>query len=436
MEREWERLAYHWTRTPRADKAVEALRRVAARATAAYANAEAIAALREAETHAASLPADRERVTLELVLERSQAQFLLGQAQESLEDLRGRADLVERVDDPSLTAQYHFRLASALGILGDSPGAIDHAERALAEARRAGDGGTEGKAEYILARESFWSGDLRRSVDHGRRAVVLLERAGERWWLATAHWARALSYHLLGRFDEALDSATWARTIADKLRDPRLASQAACLTGWIHATRGDWATGIEAGRRALELAPDNMSRAIAEGFLGTSYVEKGDTAAALPLLERATETLNRLRLRQLEAFFTILQGLAHALRGDPERAGALSARGLEIVRGINFGPAIMEARVVESMVARARRDFPAATRALADALELAERIGARFLAAQMRLGLAEVAWAGGDRDATARHLAPAHAELQALAAPAWAARATSLAAQAGIALTS
>jgi class 3 adenylate cyclase/tetratricopeptide (TPR) repeat protein len=436
VEREWERLAYHWTRTPRADKAVEALRRVAARATATYANAEAIAALREAETHAASLSADRERVTLELTLERSQAQFLLGQAQESLEDLRGHADLVDRVDDPSLTAQYYFRLASALGILGDSAGAIDHAERALAEARRAGDGGTEGKAEYILARESFWSGDLRRGVDHGRRAVVLLERAGERWWLAMAHWARALSYLLLGRFDEALDSATWARTIADKLRDPRLASQAAWIAGWIHATRGDWATGIEAGRRALELAPDDMSRAVAEGFLGTSYVEKGDTDAALPLLERSTETLSRLRLRQLEAFFTILQGLAHALRGDPERAGALAARGLELVRDISFGPAIVEARVVESMVARARRDFPAATRALDDALGLAERIGARFLAAQMRLGLAEVAWATGDRDTTARHLAPAHAELQALAAPAWAARAASLAAQAGISLTS
>jgi tetratricopeptide (TPR) repeat protein len=265
--------------------------------------------------------------------------------------------------------------------------------------------------------------------------VVLLERAGERWWLATAHWGRALSYLLLGRFDEALDSATWARTIADKLRDSRLASQAAWITGWIHATRGDWATGIEAGRRALELAPDDMSRAIAEGFLGNSYVEKGDTAAALPLLEHSTETLGRLRLRQLEAFFTVLQALAHALRGDHERAGALAARGLEIVHGINFGPAIVEARVVESMVARARSDLPAATRALADALELAERIGARFLAAQMRLGLAEVAWAGGDRDAAARHLGPAHAELQALAAPVWAARAASLAASAGIALT-
>jgi tetratricopeptide (TPR) repeat protein len=432
--REWERLAYHWTRTARADKAVEALSRVAARAMATYANAEAVAALREAETHAARLTTDREPVTLRLVLERSQALLLLGQPQESLDDLRSRADLVERVGDSSLTAQYHFRLASAHGVLGDSARAIEHADRALGEARRAGDGATEGKAEYILARESFWSGDLRRSVDHGRRAVVLLDRAGERWWLATAHWARALSYLLLGQFDDALDSATWAGTIADKLRDPRLASQAAWIRGWIHATRGDWATGIEAGRRALELAPDEMSRAVAEGFLGTCFIEKGDTAAALPLLEQATATLGRLRLRQLEGFFTILQGLAHALRGDPERAAALAARGLDIVRGINFGPAIIEAHLVQSLVARARHDLAAASRALGEALALAERIGARFLAAQMRLGLAEVAQAAGDREAVVRHLGPAHADLRALGAPVWAARAVTLARAAGLTL--
>ena len=323
-EREWEGLAYHWTRTPRADKAVEALRRVATRAMGASANVEAVAALREAETHAIRLTTDRDRVVLELALERSQAQLLIGQAREGLADLRARGDLVERVDDASLTAQYHFRLASLLGILGDGARAIEHAELALAEARRAGDAATEGKAEYILARESFWMGDLQRGVDHGRRAVVLLDGVGERWWLAMAHWARALSYGLLGRFDEALDSITWASTIADKLRDRRLASQAAWTSGWIHATRGDWATGIEAGRRAVELAFDDMSRALAEGFLGASHLEKGDATTALPLLERAAEAFGRLGFRQLEGWFTVVQGRAHALLGDPTRAESVA----------------------------------------------------------------------------------------------------------------
>jgi class 3 adenylate cyclase/tetratricopeptide (TPR) repeat protein len=427
MERESERLAYHWTRTSRADKAVEALRRVASRAMGAYANAEAVAALREAETHAARLTTDRDRVTLDLMLERSQAQFLVGQVQESLDELRARAGLVEQVGDSSLTAQYHFRLASALGVLGDSARSIEEARRALDEARRAGDVATEGKAQYILTRESFWSGDLGAGIDHGRHAVALLERAGERWWLAMAHWARALSYVLLGRFDEALDSVMWAQTIADKLRDPRLASQTAWTSGWIHATRGEWSTGIEAGRRAVELAPDAMSRAFAEGFLGCIYSEKGESALALPLLERASEACHRLRFRQLEGWFTMLQAYAHAVAGDTARAADLAARGEEIVRGISFAPAIVEARLVEAVIAQRRHDLDGAERALGAALALAERLGARFIAARAHLALAEIAGARGDQAALARHLGPAHAEFQALGAPVWAERAAALA---------
>ena len=434
-EREWERLAYHWTRTPRADKAVEALRRVAARAQATYANAEAVAALREAETHASRLSSDREPTLLRLALERSQAQLLTGQIQEGLDDLRARAELVDRVGDPSLTAQYHFRLASALGVLGEGSHAIEHARRALDEARKAGDIATEGKAEYILTRESFWSGDLVASVEHGRRAVALLDRAAERWWLAMAHWARALSYALLGSFDDALDSVTWSQTIADKLRDARLASQAAWTRGWIHATRGDWATGIEAGRRGLELAPDDMTHALAEGFLGGSYVEQGDMVAALPLLERATDTFHRLRVRQLEGWFTVLQAHVHVLAGDVERAAALVGAGLEIVRGIAFTPAIVEARVVEALIARARQQPDHAERILVDAVSTAEQLGARFFAARQRLTLAELAGARGDHDGVARHLDVAHTTFLALGAPVWARRAAEAGRAAGVSLT-
>jgi tetratricopeptide (TPR) repeat protein len=421
--REQDRLAYHWTRTPRADKAVEALRRVAARSMAAYANTEALAVLREAETHAAQLTTDRERVLLILTLERSQARFLLGEIQESLDELDACAELVESVGDPSLTAQYHFRLASTRGVLGQSARAIEEAERALEGARLAGDVATEGKARYILARESFWSGDLHAGIEHGRHAVQLLDRSGERWWLAMAHWARALSYAVLGRFDDALDSVTWSQTIADRLRDPRLASHAAWTRGWIHATRGDWATGIAGGQRGLEVAPDDMTRALAGGFLGSSYVERGDTAAALPLLEQATDVFHRLHYPQLEGWFTVLQAQAHVMGGDAARAAALLASGVEIVRDTSFAPAIVEARLVAALIARAQGQLDEAHRVLVDALTLSERLGARFFSARLRLLLAEVTAATGDHTASTRHRDTARSEFEALGSPVWAARA-------------
>ncbi|HET7340704.1 MAG TPA: adenylate/guanylate cyclase domain-containing protein, partial [Methylomirabilota bacterium] len=258
----WERLAYHWTRTTRDDKAVQALRRVAARAMAAYANAEAVAALRQAETHAARLGADAERVALELLLERAHAEFLLGRLSEVAEELLAREADFERFGDPSLVAQLHFRLAAVRGMLGETARAVAHGERALAEAERAGDTATAGRAHYTLTRESFWSGDFRRGVEHGRRAIALLEASGERWWLAMTYWMRALNLLELGRLDDALDSAAWVSTLADRLRDPRLASYAAWVGGWARALRGDWTTAVEACHRALALSPDEMSRAL------------------------------------------------------------------------------------------------------------------------------------------------------------------------------
>jgi tetratricopeptide (TPR) repeat protein len=432
MERGWERLAYHWTRTTRDDKAVEALRRVAARAMATYANAEALAALREAETHAVSL--GDERLKLDIVIERAQVQFLLGQLPEAIADLEAMAAVVERLADHSLTGLYHFRLAAARGMLGQTARAIEHAERALAEAEAAGDMAVAGKAHYTLTRECFWSGDFRRGVEHGRRAIALLEQSGERWWLAMTNWTHALNLIELGRFDEALESAAFVAAIADRIRDARLACYAAWVRGWAQTTRGEFAAGIAAGRRAVELAPDELALALAESFLGIGYVNGGDADRGLPYLERAAATYMRLRFPQLEGLLVIFQAQGHLLRGDLEQAAAFVERGLEIVRGLSFAPVIVLARTIEAGLARARGDLAGAEKLLLDGLALAEQQHTRHTAGVVHLALAELAQARDDRPALGRHLTEAHTRFVDTRAPVWAARASDLANTAGVTL--
>jgi class 3 adenylate cyclase/tetratricopeptide (TPR) repeat protein len=425
-EREWERLAYHWTRTPHAEKAVEALRRVAARALGAYANAEAVAALREAESHAARLGASRERTELELALERSHAQFLLGQLAEVIADLEAREAAVVRLGDASLTAQYHLRLAASRGMLGQTERAIADARQALAEAEAAGDVSTAGKAHYILTRESFWSGDFARGVEHGRLAIARLERTGERWWLAMTNWMRALNFLELGRFDEALSAAAWVATLADQLGDARLASYSAWVGGWAHTTRGDWATGIAAGRRAVELAPDEMARALAEGFLGIGYTEQENADAALPLLESAAAIFGRMRFPQLEGWLTMFQAQAHLLRDDHARAATVVAHGRALVQGVRFAPAVVTAQAVEAALARRRGEPAVAEQLLTAALALTEQSGARYGSARLHLALANLAGEQGDTPGMARHRAEAHTLFLEMGAPVWAARASAL----------
>jgi ATP/maltotriose-dependent transcriptional regulator MalT len=152
-------------------------------------------------------------------------------------------------------------------------------------------------------------------------------------------------------------------------------------------------------------------------------VESGNVAAALPLLEQASETFHHLHFRQLEGWFTILQALAHVTAGDAVRAAASLARGEEIVCGVTFTPAVVEARLVEGLIARARGATEQAERTLGDALAVSERLGARFFAARVRLVLAELAAARGDAAAATHHLDVARSEFQAVGAPVWAERA-------------
>jgi hypothetical protein len=83
----------------------------------------------------------------------------------------------------------------------------------------------------------------------------------------------------------------------------------------------------------------------------------------------------------------------------------------------------MEARLVEGLIAQARREPDRAEKALGETLAMAERLGARFFAARVRLCLAAVADTRGDHEGREAHRAFAHAEFQALDAPVWAARA-------------
>src|SRR6185436_3259505 len=248
------------------------------------------------------------------------------------------------------------------------------------------------------------------------------------------NWMRALNYLQLGNFDEALESAAFVAALADRLGDARLASYAAWVRGWAQTSRGEFAAGIAAGQRAVELAPDELALALAESFLGIGYVEQGDTERGLPYLERAAEKYARLRFPQLEGLLVIYQAQGHLLREDHERAAALVARGLDIVRGLRFAPVIVLARMIEAALAQARRDFARAETLLREALALADERQARHTAGRVHLALAQLAQARDDRAGLARHLSDARARFVETRAPVWAARAEDAGRAAGLTL--
>ncbi len=427
LDQALDRIAWHYARTQRHDKAVEYLRRAAERAMRAYANAEAVRALEEAETHARRLPEDGERVRLGLLLLRAEALFTAGRFQEDRAALLAEAEAFEREGESALAADYHFRLAGVHGVLGEGARAAEHARRSIEIATACGDRATLGRAHFVLGRELFWSGGLKDAVAHLRQAVRLLNRRGERFWLGLSHWMMGLVYTMLGEFDTALDAAAMGQAAAESLGDPRLMSNVAWARSWVYTARGEFAAAVLAAERALELAPDEVSRAFGRAWLGIAHVERGDYATALPLLDAATHTVAGMKFVQLEAWFTIFGGLARLGLGDVEAAGPAAARGLEVATGARFWPAISAAYRLLAGIARVRGDLDGATAHLEESLLLIRLGEARFEEARALLALAEVAQQRGDHATAAARAETARGIFEEVRVPYWVDKARALA---------
>ncbi len=431
-----DRLAYHYARTDQAEKAALFLTRFAKQAARIHAHAEAVAALRDAIGHVERLPAGRERDRrlLDLVLRQARSLFFLGRSPESLTLLLAQQARLDALQEPSLAARYHFLLARGLSLVGDGARAVHYAERAIDEATQCGDEATLGKAYYVLAREAYWAGQPARGIEQAREAITRLERSGERVWLGQAEWVLGVSQAFMGELEAALDTLAHVEARGQALGDAHLVSYAAATIGDIRAAMGDGARGIEDCRRGVECSPDPLNRAFAVGYLGHAYLETGDAAAAAPLLDESRRQLRAFGLRQMEGWMATWLGEARLLGGDVEAARALAQAGLDVARaggsaaGLGFAQRLLgRIRQAEGRLAEARAE-------LAAALGTFEGSQARFEVGRTHLSLAEVAHTEGDAAAAGRHLATAAAVFAALHVPAYAARASDLAARLGVSL--
>ncbi|MBI4640701.1 MAG: AAA family ATPase [Candidatus Tectomicrobia bacterium] len=428
LEDVYDRLAYHYSKTGEAARAVEYLTRFAEKSARGYAHVEAVKALQEALAHVEHLPVgEQSRLLLDLVVRHAHSFYFLGRFQETLELLLQQKERLEQLQDPSLAGPYYFWLGHTHCILGDHEQAAQSAQQALEEAVRCGDEATMGKAYYLLAREDQWSGQPHQGIEHGRQAVSLLDRTEERWWLGMAHSYLGINYAHMGEFDQALEAVAQVHAIGEAIGDPRLQSFAAWSAGWISTMRGEWEAGIEACQRSLERSTDPLNTAVTMGFLGYAYLEKGDPTQAISVLEQSVEQLGRFRYRQLQGWFTTLLGEAYLLNGQIERGRDLALQGWQIARDIKFWYGVGLAQRALGRIARASNALSDAEIHLNEAIQAFTSIQERFEVGRTQLDLAILAHAQGNQEAAMMHLKEAHDLFRILKVPKYVERTEQLA---------
>ncbi|MFZ1061683.1 MAG: adenylate/guanylate cyclase domain-containing protein [Candidatus Rokuibacteriota bacterium] len=436
LDQAYDRLAYHYSKTDNASKAVEYLTRFAEKAAGMYAHAEAVKALEEALVHAERLPIEeRDRRSLELVVRRAESLHFLGNRREIVGLLLQHQERIERLGNPSLAGQYYFWLGWAHAWLGHRAEAAQNLGRSLQEATRSGDEALMGRVHRALALECTYSGrPMDEAVAHGRQAVSLLERTEDRFWLSQALFALSYSCFYSGDFDSALEAAARLDDFGRATGDRRARAESA-MAGLSYATRGDWAKGVELCRRALELAPDPFETAFVLACLGKAYSEAGDVSRAVPTLEEGVQLADQVRSLQWRGWFRTLLGEAYFLSGQMEKARVVAGQALGVCTGVGFSWGIGWSHQVLGRVAQAQGALAEAERHLREALQTFVSVHARFEMGRTHLFLASLGHAQGDREAAASHLNEAQALFRALRVPKYVERTEQLAREFGASLS-
>ncbi|MBI4588589.1 MAG: AAA family ATPase [Candidatus Rokubacteria bacterium] len=435
LEEVYDRLAYHYSRTDDAPKAVEYLTRFAEQAAGRYAHTEALTALQSASIHTGQLPVpEQDRRVLDLALRQARSLHFLGRRREIVELLGQHQGRLERLQDPAVSAEYCFELGFAWSFLGDREQAGRNVMRAFAAAVECGDRAIMGKANILAGMERAWSGHPAEAVELGRQAVALLEGTREPGWLGWAHFLLSYSNLLQADFEAALEAVARVEAIGETIGDARLKALAASSTGLTYTLMGEWDKAIEANRRSIEQSPDPFETALFLGFLGLAHLEKGDLSQATPLLEQALQEAKKYRSTQIQAWFSTMLADAYRQSGRLAEAEALARNGLEVCREVNYMNGVAWAEHVLGRIAQARGALDDAGALLSSALRTYDSIRARAGVGYVYLSLAELAHARGQGEVVATHLRAAHALFRDLRAPGYLERTERLAAELGVSL--
>jgi tetratricopeptide (TPR) repeat protein len=334
---------------------------------------------------------------IELVLRRARVLSYLGRLGEALSVLVAERDAVEEARDVRLASRYHFFVGNTASLVGDRDLAASSARRALEAADRANEVKTMARAHFVLALEAFWSGPFTEGVAHGARSAFLLAPAGPSWWLGLAYWVLGFNHTLLGQFRAALEAEDRAAAVGDALGNARLQSSAAWTTGGIHALAGDSAPAIAACRRGLELSPDPLNTAIAQGWLGYALLVGDDGPGAVAMLEEAVTAFERFRFRA-HGWFAAWLAEAQLAVGRAAQARDVAGLALALAREQKqgYGAGIAERVLGRCALAHGALDEAAAR--LDGARATFGAIEARFEVGRTLMASADVARARGDDD--------------------------------------
>jgi class 3 adenylate cyclase/tetratricopeptide (TPR) repeat protein len=334
-----ELLAYHYVRSPAADKAVEYLDRANQKAGRLNAMVEAKGHFLEAMRLLDTLPdteANRRR-RITLLVNQALVFFRLFELVHHYEDLTRFEPIAVGLGDLHLLGAYYGSMSWYEFGLGRFRQSIATATRAAELCEAAGNPEGAAMAYMVLGWSYVYTGELDRILALEPRVERARELRFNLSWYTLSLSTMACACWILGRQQQAIAFAEKELRIAEEFKDRSMICQALWILAWPYIYRCEWDLAIQALERAVQIAPTVADRSWAEGTLGVAYCRAGRPGEAVGILARLLPGYRAAHIIANEAFTPWL-GEAYWRRGDDGQARGVLEELLEIIepRGVRF----------------------------------------------------------------------------------------------------
>jgi class 3 adenylate cyclase/tetratricopeptide (TPR) repeat protein len=316
-----ETIAHHYTEAGSFEKAVGFWRAAAERASASFANREAIAHAHRGLQVLERLPQGDERVDAELALRMTVAACLrmLDRHDAALEELARALTLAEEHAHLLMLARLHHLRGNIYFPLGEVDRCLAEHQAASQFARQAGSTEEEARALGGVGDAHYMAGSLMLAHQQFDRCVALCRTHGlaaiERAYLPM----RATTYMYSLRFPEALKDCRDANQLFARAGHTRGEILSRNISSWITLEQLDLERAERDARRGLEVVEQLGARRFAPLFdyiIARVLLHRGEPEAAARILERSRATALETGVTFIGPFVLGLLALASA---DPRR---------------------------------------------------------------------------------------------------------------------
>ncbi len=295
--------------------------------------------------------------------------------------------------DMDLKLRAFHDIGSVFELLGEHDQAMTYYRDMARYAWLLGDRGKGGAALNKIGRSLRGLGHYDEAIDRLERALKLFRRIGDERGVASTlddigkiHWIR-------GDQSRALEYYTAALEMRRSLDDRRSIALSLSHVGSLHSQRGDFREALALLKEALEIRKsigDTQGAASSYNDLAGLCVDQGQYEKSLTLFDEALQMARDIGFRGLEA--AALNNRGEALlalkRRDEARDHLLKAK--DIAQQIGEQRVLFDVTRNLAHMAVSQADRTLALERIADALNIARRLGSKTLIALAELTRAEI----------------------------------------------